>query len=315
MDERQRRYKVWCFTINNYTEEDVEKMRGLGSNPGTKYLVFGRECGESGTKHLQGYVSLCSGRRFDCVKGMLGDRAHIERAKGSAGQNRTYCTKDGDFEEFGQVPKSPGRGGREAAEQRVMETLDRIRAEGTAAAVAADPFLFVRHQRLEHVALLLSDKGRRSTKPAVFWLHGRTGVGKTRFVLEQFPSAYVKMNGNKWWDGYTQDDVVVLDDFRELDMPFNMLLRLLDRYPMMVEKKGGVVNFNSRIIFVTCCEPPEQLYQGTDECIEQLTRRIDKTIAFPNAISWSEMRQGTAAEESDDELTAEDIRAQLSDGE
>lgn len=40
----------YCFTLNNYKEEDIEKL--LKSD--VKYITFQKEVGDSGTPHLQG---------------------------------------------------------------------------------------------------------------------------------------------------------------------------------------------------------------------------------------------------------------------
>ena len=45
--------------------------------------------------------------------------------------------------------------------------------------------------------------------------------------------------GGKWWDGYSGQETVVLDDFKDYAMPLVELQRLLDWYPLWVEVKGG----------------------------------------------------------------------------
>lgn len=57
--------------------------------------------------------------------------------------------------------------------------------------------------------------------------------------------------GNVWFDGYMGQKRVVLDDYRSYHLPFNFLLRLLDRYPIQVPVKGGYVNFIPEEIIVT----------------------------------------------------------------
>lgn len=47
--------KHWCFTLNNYTNEDIKEIRNMNSSIVPKF-VFQEETGENGTKHLQGYV-------------------------------------------------------------------------------------------------------------------------------------------------------------------------------------------------------------------------------------------------------------------
>lgn len=99
-----RRY---VFTINNYTDEDINRLSNLDDR--VDYLVFGRETGESGTPHLQGFVIFSRSLRFDKAKELLGDRAHLEVARGLSIQASDYCKKDGDFKEIGSLPKNQGK--------------------------------------------------------------------------------------------------------------------------------------------------------------------------------------------------------------
>lgn len=98
-------YKRWCFTINNPVNEPQlhEKL---------KYLVYGRETAPtSGTPHLQGYLETHSNIRITGLHKIPGfESAHFIQARGTPQQNRDYCTKGGDFVEFGTI--SAGRGER-----------------------------------------------------------------------------------------------------------------------------------------------------------------------------------------------------------
>lgn len=106
---KMSRAKHWCFTLNNWTAEDVAALQHASET--TVYLVFGRETGESGTPHLQGFVIFPAAVRLQTCKNRLGsDRFHVEVARGSPAQAATYCKKDGDFEEYGECPvQSQGR--------------------------------------------------------------------------------------------------------------------------------------------------------------------------------------------------------------
>lgn len=95
------RARNWCFTLNNYAETDITHLSQLSDEEcresnGVRYLVFQQEKGATGTPHLQGFVSLSVKKRLKFVKELVGDRSHVEVAKGSAEQNTTYCTKDSD---------------------------------------------------------------------------------------------------------------------------------------------------------------------------------------------------------------------------
>ena len=94
--------RSFCFTTNNYTS-------GVPFHSSMKYLVFGREVGESGTRHLQGYVVFEKPKRFNEALKCFEDGTHIEPTKGTALQASTYCKKDGDFEEFGNHPQQGKR--------------------------------------------------------------------------------------------------------------------------------------------------------------------------------------------------------------
>lgn len=102
-----RQAKRWCFTLNNPVEADKAKLNALGSS--CDYLVYGNEVGESGTPHLQGFVILSRSYRFNTVKDLLGERVHLEVARGNNKQAADYCKKDGDFTEFGTLPGQQGK--------------------------------------------------------------------------------------------------------------------------------------------------------------------------------------------------------------
>lgn len=102
--------KHWVFTLNNYTAEDVEHLRSFSAAERCKYIIWGREVSDSGTPHLQGYVQFKQRVRLNQVKTFLGSqRLHAERMRGTATQASTYCKKEGDFEEHGDIDTEQGR--------------------------------------------------------------------------------------------------------------------------------------------------------------------------------------------------------------
>ena len=83
--------------MNNYKEDDVQRLSSLKSS--VAYLIFGREVGESGTPHLQGFVSFPSRKRLSQCVSLLG-QCHFSIAR-SITKSIEYCKKDGNFTEIG----------------------------------------------------------------------------------------------------------------------------------------------------------------------------------------------------------------------
>lgn len=88
----ESRAKHWCFTLNNYTEEDEQRLRGLGNQ--VVYLIAGHEVGDNGTPHLQGFVSFNQRKRFTQVLNTLG-QCHLSVAR-NVQQSIAYCRKADD---------------------------------------------------------------------------------------------------------------------------------------------------------------------------------------------------------------------------
>lgn len=94
------RAKYWCFTLNNYTPLDVDRLST--QNEEVTYIIFGKEVGASGTPHLQGFVAFEARKRLSQVIHVIG-QAHCSITRHLA-QAIEYCKKDGDFTEVGLSP-------------------------------------------------------------------------------------------------------------------------------------------------------------------------------------------------------------------
>lgn len=100
------RAKNWVFTLNNYTDDDVAR---LGNLPGdVSYVLFGREVGENGTPHLQGFISFETRKRLAQVKAVIGGNPHVEVCRNIAA-SLTYCKKDNNFTEHGEMNAAQGK--------------------------------------------------------------------------------------------------------------------------------------------------------------------------------------------------------------
>lgn len=271
-----------CFTLNNFTPEELTQLQTNVDNGDFKYIVYQQERGSAGTPHLQGYAQRDRPTSFTAWKGFIGQRIHIEATRGTPQQNRDYCTKDADripgtlVVERGEIPVPGERRDLgafvEACKDPSKSLTDLIDEHGDA---------FLRYNR-GALAIRSAFASVRTFKTRIFWFYGSTGSGKTRAAHEIAPGAYWKQN-SPWWCGYdplTHDDVII-DEYRCDFSKFTFLLSLFDRYPLIVQPKGGNLNFRSRRIFVTTPLDPRTTWNTrSDENIQQLLRRIECIVEF-----------------------------------
>jgi len=267
----------WCFTVNNYTEADEAAVKAVGESGRAKYVVCGREKGEQGTPHLQGYVYFDHARSRASVSKMI-PRAHLEAAKGSAQENFVYCSKEEDFFEIGARPQDPKAQGPKGKaywdEQLALAKAGNVEA--------CDSKL-----QLSHFSTLNAIAARYAPKPVDddweetphVWYYGPTGSGKTRLAKTDNPSHYVK-NCDEWWQGYAGEECVIIDDFDKyhVKMGYN-LKRWADHGPFVAYVKGSSVTIRPKKLVVTSNYKPSEIWDDPNT-LEPIMRRF-KLVHVP----------------------------------
>jgi len=254
--------KHWCFTLNNYTELEFDSIILLLQDAGeVEYAIVGREVGDEGTPHLQGYIKLRRRRTLLFVKNRFASRGHFEVARGTVVQNRDYCSKAGDFREFGEFSETNSvRASRD-------ELAVQFRTAFTGGSAGLDEFsranpgtyFFYGHTLLRNTLSLSRPIVRPDIR--VDWYWGAPGVGKSRRAHEDLPDAYIKEPRTKWWNGYLLEKEVIIDDFAPGGIDINHLLRWFDRYKCLVETKGGMVPLYASRFVVTSNFSPEECFR------------------------------------------------------
>ncbi len=102
------RGKNWCFTLNNYTSDDYDRLTQLVDKDECVYIIFGKEIGDSGTPHLQGFIAFSKRVYMTDVKKRISRTAHFELAR-QVPESIEYCKKDGDVFESGVLPAGQGK--------------------------------------------------------------------------------------------------------------------------------------------------------------------------------------------------------------
>ncbi len=270
----ERKARAFVFTLNNYTDEEETKIHEVDC----VYLIVGREVGSGGTSHLQGYVYWKDAKSFRAAKRSLGsDRIHIEAAKGTAADSQKYCSKDGEAFEKGVLPRPGSR-----------SDLSGIRVLLEGGAGMRDILGMCQNlQGARYAELWLKYNEReRETKPEVYWLYGPTGTGKSYTAEVCCGSDRFRVWDGKWFDRYDGQPNIILDEFRGDWMKFTRLLKLIDRYPFMVETKGGSRQLVNEVFVFTSAEHPRYVYEQGHEQLNQLMRRIDEIWYFESWEKW-----------------------------
>ena len=208
--------------------------------------------------------------------------------RGTLEQAIDYCRKDESRDDaagfgFTELGEKPAGQGKRTDLDAVAAMVREGRKRRDIAAEHGTEFIKF-HKGIAALDSALNDTPREAP-PQVFWFWGPTGTGKTRAAYaacEADGGAYFKMSTNKWWDGYERHENVIIDDFRRDFSTFAELLRLLDRYPMTVEVKGGSVQFVAKRIYITTPKCIVDTWEGrTEEDIQQLRRRVTEERHFP----------------------------------
>lgn len=281
------RVRRCCFTLfiedGNPSQEDLSNgLNGLGA----EYFIFQKErCPTTGKDHWQGYVRFKGRVRFNAIKAVWRS-IHLETCKGSEQQNVEYCSKsasrvEGPFEDG--VRAHPGK----------RNDLDLVRdlvASGASMRQICENPDVSSYQSLRSAELMLKYKRPKAVENrTVFWFHGSTGSGKTRWVHDHEEDLWCNSIDSKWYDSYCGESAALIDDYRPSQIPFSIMLKLLDRYPLRVPFKGGFVSWDPERIYITCPYSIEECFKArSDEDVEQLKRRVFEERLFGNVVKRKE---------------------------
>lgn len=276
------RHTRWCFVLNNPKElpDDPKYLEGatwwdrFGKN--LLYGVCQYERGVVGqTMHLQGFVAFKErcGVSAAAMQRALPGSWHT-RAKGSAFDNRKYCTKEdtrveGPWE-FGTCPEEKQGSRSDLEDIRLMFEEGRTMQE-----VAEKHFgSFVRYYK--GFEKYMSFRMKKRSERTRFILHiGEPGTGKTTGVIEKYPDAYWMID-NGYWDDYNGEETVVFDEFVGW-CPYHTLMRYGDSTPMRIHARYGDKQFLAKRLILISNKFPWDWYNYKEKNLDMrsLFRRFD----------------------------------------
>jgi len=272
------RARGFVFTCNNYGPAILDGLSKIQC----VYMVCGAEVAPTtGTKHIQGYVYFENARSHKSVVKIIQavhPGAHVEIARGTPDENHAYCTKEGDFVEYGVKPLSQ----KEKGDKEICRWTEsrELAKQGRFEEIPSDlfckyrnAFKGIRQDFQETIKLPDNDVLEN------YWFCGPSGSGKSRAARDKFPDAYLKMK-NKWWNGFKPDahEAVIIDD---IDPSHNQwigsfLKEWSDHYPFQAEVKNGTFVIRPKVIVVTSQYPIEDIFTDP-ETVAALKRRFKTT--------------------------------------
>ncbi len=277
----------WCFTYNNPPADGHTTFANsiqLACAQRFRYVVLQLEKSESGTLHYQGYLELRTAVRLSWLTKHL-FQAHWSSRLGTRDQARNYCMKtdtrepDGGPWELGDY-KSGGQGTR--VDLAMVATS--VKSGFSSKEIAEEyPAQWIKYNKgIKSLINILQPK--RTVAPKVYICYGPTGTGKTKWAHDNYPKLYKKPCDTRWFDGYSGQKTLLLDDFSGAasKMSLNYVLQLLDRYPLQVEIKGDYMALLATTIIITTNIHPRLWYKYERRMSQYhaLARRLANVLWF-----------------------------------
>ena len=296
--------RKWLMVLNNPIEYGfthvVIKEKLLKFAP--IYFCMADEIASTGTFHTHVFI-FATPIRFSTLKARF-PIAHIEKAYGSAEQNREYIRKEGkwseseksetsiagSFEEWGNLPT-------EKSEKNPIQSqliLDVEEGKRTAEIVRDIPALVFKIKEIETLrqTMLKERYDMENRELMVTYLFGKTGVGKTKSIFAKYPANEIcritsyRKNGI-YFDNYSTQNVLVFEEFYS-QIPIEDMLNYLDIYPLSLPAR-----YSDRVacytkVYITSNIPLEEQYLEVQykhpETWKAFLRRIHEVIELKNSI-------------------------------
>lgn len=266
MENSRARNIVFRITLpEDPVLQDNYPLLDPGLWPDCTYCVYQLEIGDETSRlHYQGYMEFTGVKRWAWLHRNCDglEPANFFVRRGTQAEAINYAMKsetkvDGPWE-WGR--KKESESGKRTDLLHVKRAID----DGQSMAYVADNFFgtFLRYNKgLKEYKRIKT--GKRDWPMELVFIIGPTGTRKSKTAREMAGDDVYWMGSNgKWWEDYEGQHTVVWDEFYGHSMPYSLLLRLLDRYPLKLEMKGSSIEFCSKRIIFTSNQEPEQWYNA-----------------------------------------------------
>lgn len=307
--------RKWQITINNPIDHgfDHDTIINLcASIRGNIYFCLCDEIGdECETLHTHVFISRTSSQGAaigaERIRSLFGD-SHREKAYGSPLDNRSYILKDGEkyhkdavghyhytdkkgklheginlsdtFFENGDCPSDVQ--GKDSSDDLVIHLV--LDGASNEEIIQAVPNSFKHIDKIERVRSMFRDRefADKWRYLHVTYISGKTGIGKTRSVMEKFgfSNVYRVTDYKHPFDTYDAQDVILFEEFRS-SLALGDMLNYLDGYPLLLPCRY----FNrqacfTKVFLISNIPVTEQFLRSDRESRDAFFRRIHEVIEY-----------------------------------
>jgi hypothetical protein len=295
---KDTRSRKWQLTINNpeengYPHSFIREI--LGSFETIRYWCMADEVGEEGTPHTHLYIHFKNVTRFSTLKNKF-PKFHMLTANGTSQQNRDYIYKEGKWEkdkkrethkpetreEYGEMPQE-----RQGARNDMDDIYDMLASGMTVDEIIEEcPQHKIKISQLEkNRQMHLAKKYKKMYRELeVTYVHGETGKGKTRDILQRYDyEVYRVTNYDHPFDGYNGEDVIIFDEFRNSLKLSDMLIYLEGHPQTLPARYANRQACYTKVYIVSNWDFMKQyteIRKNDKESIDAWTRRIHKLTEY-----------------------------------
>jgi len=204
---------MFIGTMNNPKGSGEDYLAGFWGTKKFHFVTGQLETGDSGTPHVQFFLHSKEQLRLTQLKKMCG-AAHFDAVKVNNGAD-DYCNKDeGRLDgpwSFGVKPARLNKKGDLARRNKELIEM------GAEKAVENGVISIANYGRVKSNIDLYSNctmSMGHLTELDNEWIYGKPGIGKTTKAITDCPG-YFEKDKSKYWNGYTTQEAVLVDDIEE----------------------------------------------------------------------------------------------------
>jgi hypothetical protein len=304
-EKKNTQATCWVGTWNNpkmTDDEFLETLKKFELDGHLQYACFQRECGEMETPHFQFFIVWKNAKRFKWCKENLPYGCHFKPMVTNMAACKNYCTKKDTriSENFYEVGEFINKGSRsDLAECRKL-LKDGMPFEQVADLYPTQCLMYERQLKsFEQTILKLTQRKNRRVNLVVNYVYGKSGQGKTCFILDKYgdENVYRVSNYKKHpFDFYENEKVIVFEEYHS-QLDFDDLLNFLDIYfcPLPARYNHKIAVYEK--VYMTSNETVDKLYpeirNKDSETWNALMRRIHNVYNYDDTRQREMLRNGT----------------------